>query len=225
MDALYTEWTRRWQAAVDACERMGSFRTDMVIGPPASSNAVSEMEVALGQPLPASFRKVLLDFSAEVEIRWFLADGIYPPEPCPQITYGGYAWSLSRMTEIAHWYQAWLKVFDINDPYNRIWYGKLAFMEVGNGDNIAFNPEHAQDAPVIYLSHDGGDAHGYCLGKNFVDFIERHSLLGFAGPAGWNLMPFLPDAMSGLDAYGENSQKWREWFGLDFEAKSHDNDD
>lgn len=91
-------------------------------------------------------------------------------------------------------------------------------MEVGSGDNIAFDSEHAQDAPVLYLSHDGDDVHGYCLGKNFVDFIERHSLLECAGPKGWNLTPFLPDADSGLDAYGEDARKWREWFGLDFEA-------
>lgn len=218
MNAQYSRWVSRWQATVDACERMGSSRIDMVIGPPASSSAVSEMEAALGQPLPALFTKVLLDFSAEVVIRWFLADGIHPPEHCPQITYGECTWSLSRMTEIAHWYQEWLKVFDPNDPYDRLWYGKLAFAEVGNGDNIAFEIHNPQGMPVVYLSHDGDDAHGYHLGESFIDFVERHSLLGCAGPEGWVLMPFLPNATSGLDAYGENARKWRKWFGLDFEV-------
>jgi hypothetical protein len=32
------------------------------------------------------------------------------------------------------------------------------------------------------------------------------------------MMPFLPDATSGLDPRGKNARKWREWFGLDFEV-------
>jgi hypothetical protein len=155
--------------------------------------------------LPSSFRRVLAGFSAEVEVFWSLPNDVDPPGPCRQIFGGECAWSLRRMSEIAHWYQEWLKVFDVNDPYDRVWYGKLAFAEVGNGDNIAFDPEHAQDVPIIYLSHDGGEGHGCRLGNNFVDFIERHTLLGCPGYEDWQMMPFLPDATSGLDAYGENA--------------------
>lgn len=219
MDALYTEWVRRWQATVNACERKGSYHTKLSIGPPASAEAIVAVETALGQPLPLSFRRVLREFSSEVDVFWSLSDGIHPPASYPQITRGECTWSLPRMVEIGHWYQEWLKVFDINDSYDRVWFGKLAFAEVGNGDNIAFDVEHAEDGPVIYLSHEGDDGNGYYLGSNFVDYVDRHSLLGCAGREGWLIMPFLPDATSGLDAYGENARKWREWFGLDFEVK------
>ena len=218
MDALYESWVHRWQAALDACRRKGGETSELVIMPPATSKAVAEVEVALGQELPASFRRVLLEFSSEVSVYWFLPNEIKPPEPYRNISSGDCSWSLSRMTEIAHWYQEWLKVFDVNDPYDRIWYGKLAFAEVGNGDNIAFDIKHAQDAPVLYLSHDGGEGHGYWLGDDFVDFVERTSLLGHPGYEDWQMMPFLTDATSGLDVYGENAREWRKWFGLDFEV-------
>ncbi len=218
MDTQYSRWVSRWQATVDACERMGGYHVKLSVGPPASLEAITEVEALVGQSLPTSFRQVLLDFSAEVEVYWSLKDGIRPPKPCPQITHGECGWSLSRMPEIAHWYQEWLKVFDPHDPYDRIWYDKLAFAEVGNGDNIAFDVQNPQDMPAVYLSHDGDDAHGYCLGNNFVDYITRHSLLGCAGPEGWLMMPFLPDAESGLDVRGEKARMWREWFGLDFEV-------
>lgn len=220
MDAQYSQWVSRWQAALDACERKGGKQGKISIGPPATLEGVIEVEGAFGQPLPPSFRKVLLDFSAEVEVNWWFRDDIQPPEPYQEIFCGDCTWSLARMSDIAHWYQEWLKVLDINNPYDRVWYGKLAFAEVGNGDNLAFDAERAEDAPVIYLSHDGGKGHGHRLGDNFIDFVERYSLLGCPGYEDWQMMPFLPDATSGLDAYGVNAQKWREWFGLDFEVNA-----
>ena len=218
MDAQYSQWVSRWQAALDACKRKGGEVRELVIMPPASDKAVAEVEAELSVVFPTSFRRVLTDFSAEVAVKWSLPNHTRPSGAFRQIGGGDCTWSLARMTEIAHWYQEWLNVFDINNPYDRVWYGKLAFAEVGNGDNIAFDPEHTDDAPVIYLSHDGGKGHGHRLGNNFIDFVERHSLLGCPGFEDWRMMPFLPDGTSGLDVYGDNARKWREWFGLDFEV-------
>lgn len=226
MDALYAGWVSRWQAAIDACQRKGGEQGKLLIGPPATTEAVADVESALGRPLSPSFKRVLLDFSAEVEVFWSLPDDVSwsLPETYWQIFSGECNWSLSRMTKIASEYEEWLEVVGVNDPYVRLWYGKpyrlwhgkMAFAQAGNGDDIAFDIEHSQDAPVVYLSHNGGEGHGYCLGNDFIDFIERHSLLGCAGYDHVQMMPFLPDATSGLDTHGENARKWREWFGLDF---------
>ncbi|MBV9851382.1 MAG: hypothetical protein JO250_17065 [Armatimonadetes bacterium] len=79
---------------------------------------------------------------------------------------------------------------------------------------MAFDLSVVLDAPVVYLSHDGGEGHGCRLGDNFRDFTERHSLLGCPGNEWWQMMPFLNDAGSGLDPDGRNARQWRQWFGL-----------
>ena len=222
MDAQYTEWIRRWQAALNACQRKGGEASELVIAPPASAEAVAQVEAELGVILPVSFRKVLTNFSAEVNIYWFLPNDLDLPVPYKPIFSGDCSWSLSRMPGIAHWYLEWVETnfFNPNDPYDRVWQDKLAFAEVPNGDNIAFDLMFMPDPPVVYLSHNDGEGHDYRLGDNFIDFMERWSLLGCPGNEDWQMMPFLPNATSGLDAYGENARKWREWFGLDFEAKN-----
>ena len=110
MDAQYTEWTRRWQAALDACQRKGGDATKddatkLVIGPPASEEAVEAIEAELGAALPVSFRRVLTDFSASVDMYWFLPETATLPVAYREIFSGDCAWSLSRMPKIAQGYQ------------------------------------------------------------------------------------------------------------------------
>lgn len=87
-------------------------------------------------------------------------------------------------------------------------------MWVPNGDYIAFDLCSSLEAPVVYLSHDGGEGHGYVLGNSFQEFIEQWSLLGCPGNEDWQMMPFISSPTSGLEPYGENAEHWREWFGL-----------
>lgn len=42
---------------------------------------------------------------------------------------------------------------------------------MGNGDYLAFDLNHSNDAPIVYLSHDDGDGHGYKIANNFIEFI------------------------------------------------------
>jgi len=219
MDARYENWVQRWQAALNACQRKGGETSRLVIMPPASEEAVSQIEAELGVAMPASFRRVLTHLSAHVEVHWKLTLEAERTQELRKVRRGNCSWSLPGMVEIARNYQLGLETFpDINDPYDVVWHDKLAFANVPNGDQLAFDLKFMPDPPVVYLSHDDGEAHGYVLGSNFVDFMERWSLLGCPGNEDWQMMPFLPDATSGLDAYGENARKWREWFGLDFEV-------
>ena len=123
------------------------------------------------------------------------------------------------MRELARVYREWVETFpNVEDPYDNVWHHKFAFADVPNGDQLAFDLKFMLDPPVVYLSHDDGEGHGYRLGNDFIDFMERWSLLGCPGNEDWQMMPFLPDATSGLDVYGENARMWREWFGLDFDV-------
>lgn len=220
MDASYAEWVRRWQASLDACQRLGGETLEFIVAPPAREAAVAQLEAEIGRALPTSFRKVLTEFSEHLQVVWFLPDNKQLPQELREIFSGDCCWGLSQMREVAESYRLWLETnfFNLEDPYERVWHNKLAFAQVPNGDLLAFDLNFVPDPPVVYLSHDDGDGHGYRLGDNFIDFIDRWSLLGCPGNEDWQMMPFLPNATGGLDPYGENARKWREWFGLDFEV-------
>ena len=101
------------------------------------------------------------------------------------------------------------------DSYDAVWHDVLGFHEVANGDLLAFDltiPSH----PVVYLSHDDGDGHGYQLGANFADFIDRLTRLGCIGSEDWQMMPFLASPTSLLGPDCENARLWRDIFGLKF---------
>ena len=220
MDAQYTEWTRHWQAALDACRRKGGEAKELITAPPASEKAVAEVEEKIGHALPSSFRQIVVTFSADVAMSWLLPEDCQPPETFDKLLAGECTWGLSSMVSLAEGYQLWIDALrDVDDPDDDlIWHNKLAFAEVGNGDLIAFDLNATPDPSVVYLNHECGDTSGWRLGDNFIDFISRYSSLGCPGYDDVLMMPFLPDATSGLDAYCENARKWREWFGLDFEV-------
>ena len=59
---------------------------------------------------------------------------------------------------------------------------KLGFMNVPNGDAIAFDMKESEINPsVVYLSHDDGEGHGYILGKDFNTYLEQLLLVGACG--------------------------------------------
>lgn len=62
---------------------------------------------------------------------------------------------------------------DPEDEYDVVWHNKLAFSEVGNGDYLAFDMSNTEDAPIVYLSHDNGEGHGYILANNFIEFLNN----------------------------------------------------
>lgn len=169
----------------------------------------------MGLALPTSFRTVLTEFSAGVDVRWFLPENVRPPVPLRAIFAGSVSWSLAGLFEAEENRKSWLSVFtNLSDPYDRIWHDKLAFCEVPNGDCIAFDLSLMLDPPVVYLSHEDGEGHGYWLGENFIDYVERLSNLGCVGNENWQMMPFLANPTSGLNPNGEKARQWRKWFGL-----------
>lgn len=108
-----------------------------------------------------------------------------------------------------------MEVFpDVNNEYDSVWHNKLGLMEVGNGDYIAFDLSVPNDPPVVYLSHDDGEGHGYILGKNFIDFMNRWTRIGCVGCEDWQLLPFIEGAESGILPDCENAIKWREYLGV-----------
>lgn len=92
---------------------------------------------------------------------------------------------------------------------------KLGFMNVPNGDAIAFDMKESEINPsVVYLSHDDGEGHGYILGKDFNTYLEQLLLVGACGNEDWKILPFCLDAQSGIVSDCENAKEYRKLIGL-----------
>jgi len=216
----WENWILRWEATLEAVSRMGGEVEKLKIGPKASEADVQLVESELGFRLPPSFRKVLLEFAASVSFAWSLPPEITLPKKLKGIISGECCWDLSRLTEIDTSQKRLNETFEDtkpddeeerDDPYAWTMDNKFAFVSVPNGDFIAFDLFQAADSPVVYLSHEGYEGHGYRLGNNFIDFIDRWTMIGCPGSEGWRIIPFLPSSTSGIDSMGATAVQWRNW--------------
>lgn len=181
---------------------------------PVSESDLCEIESALGYQLPLSYRKMVLTVTSGVTVDWVLPDTVKPPVEV-DIDWGDFRWSLASLIDMETLRRRWTEQCFTNpgDPYDAIWYGKLGFLEAPNGDMHAIDLVSPGGA-VVYLSHDDGEGHGYTLGHDFEDYMDRMLSLGFPGPEEWKLTPFIESPKSGLVPGSKNGALWRGWFGL-----------
>jgi hypothetical protein len=215
---IWSRWEQRWRLALAACERLGGDPWELTIGIPAREHEVVSVEEELHVRLPSSFRQVLTLFSAQVSFRWFLSDSIGLPAAFREIFSGDCKWSLPQLAKLEARRKVWVQTCFPNpaDEYDKVWHGKLVFSEVPNGDLLALDLV-LPSAPVVYLSHDHGEGHGYQLGANFSDFVNRCTLLGCPGAEFCQMLPFVGSPTALLDPYGSKADSWRSTFGLSLE--------
>jgi hypothetical protein len=219
------EWPTRWDAITRACELHSATGRGSAgqlnpptfeIAAPATLDEVRRVESVLGVALPLSFRDALCKYSASVNVAWYFPENLEPPRPFHQIFAGECFWDINRLVDLQRAHRNWIEACfgDPDNPYDAVWHNKMAVAEVGNGDMIAIELGHSERQPVVYLSHDDGEGHGFWLGADFCDFIERHTQLGCPGLEDWQWLPFTSSATSYLDPFGRNAIAWQEWFGL-----------
>lgn len=213
----WSVWEQRWKTTLSAIEDRGGEVSNLTIKPSVPIEQITLLEQELEVKLPTSLIRVLTEYSSEVQVSWSLPDeenrlASLPPE-LDRIFRGELYWSLDQLGDIERNRRGWQEAVFPNpdDSYDFVWHHKLAFMEVGNGDFIAFDLSEPDDYPVVYLSHDAGDGHGYRLGDNFIDFVDRCTLIGCVGPEDWQLMTFIDSPRSGIDPHGEYALKWKSW--------------
>jgi len=208
---MWSTWQTRWEAALTACERLGGAARPLEIAPPATEDEVIAIERALGYPLPASFRTILTAFSKRVSFAWFLPRPFPLPHPLRGIFCGQCQWDIARLLALEEERQGWItQVFpNRDDPYDRVWHQKLAFMPIQNGDYLTIDLQAGDDGPVVYASHDDGEGHGYAFGANFIDFIDRWTQLGCPGGEDWQILPFVESAISYINPHSTNAANWK----------------
>ena len=177
---------------------------------------MAAVEATLRCPIPSSFRRGLLEYAGEICIEWQLRDKTTMPDAFRQIWAGECRWSLASLPTLMDGYRKWLEVFtDPTDKYDGPWQNTFPVLEVGNGDMLGIDLSVAGQQPVVYLSHEGDDSlHGFWLGCDFEDYVDRLSLLGCVGSEDWQLLPFVSGSKSLFETDGASAKQWRQWFGL-----------
>lgn len=210
----WNKWPDRWQSALEACEAAGGKPNRLRIAKAASEKAISKVEGKLGIQLPEALRLVLAGFSSRVEMYWHLSPDRRAPGPLQDIFSGHCEWGLSDLPSMERCRKETAEGLTpfCDETYIAAWHNALVFQTVRNGDFLALDLRKPS-CPVIYLSHEGAEFNGRVLGTDFVDFIDRWSLLGCPGAEYWQLEPFIGgDGL--LDPEGWNAQQWRDWFRL-----------
>lgn len=180
---------------------------------------IEAIERKLQVIIPPSFKETLLRFSKDVFFDAYLSDSVDLPKELSSVFSARIEWSLQRLEDCENDRRGWVQECFSNpeDSYDRVWHNKLAFMLVPNGDCIAFDlDDDKDDKRVIYLSHDDGEGHGYILGNNFTDFIDRLIDIGGCGPEDWQLLVFIDNPNDGINPESRNAKEYRKIINLEF---------
>lgn len=205
------QWDRRLKQWQQAYFSMADAATDVTYekGAPATDAEIAALEAKLGAELPVHLREALQQFSSNVFFTAYLPQEIQLPDALGEIFSATIDFSLDTILETEEKRKEWAA--DSGHPDAAFWNNKLGVIEVPNGDCIAID---LCTAEVVYLSREGGEGHGYILGQSFTDYLDRLIAIGAVGSEDWQMMPFLPDAKSGLDPQCSNARQYRAIMGI-----------
>lgn len=195
-------------------EAIGGDTGTFVFERPAKEEEILIVEEELGLPLPQELRKAFLELSSHMEFEWDIdeeeADISFSEEFRDSLS-GSLNFGLDLLTPLAEDLEDWREdcFSDEEDPYDKIFYNKLAFQEVGNGDFLAIDLNRASYGKVVYLSHEGSDLHGYVMADSFFAFIEEYTKLGCVGAEDWQWEIFTRNG-GPIDSNCPNAKKWRQ---------------
>lgn len=192
--ALWTKWKNDWDFMISVAEKKDWDYSEPEIKKAVSEEEIAALEKELGVIYPFDFKQILTEYASAVHFNWHMdEDEIEGFESLFCGGSDGLLWDFKYLKPFYESYLGWIKqcFADPSDEYNKVWHNKIPFLEVGNGDRIAFDiPDDEGNCPIIFLSHDGSDFHGSRLAANFIDFITRWSNIGCIGTEDWQLEVF-----------------------------------
>ena len=195
----------------------GEFFREFKIGTPAKEEEILEVEKRLGYKIPEDFRDILLKYSSCFEYDWNIYKGVSEkqielPDNLKGIFAGDLHWELNVLVKFQEDNKDWIEECfpDYNDEYDRVWYNKMLFYEVGNGDYLAIELEKENYGKIAYLSHDDGDGHGYYLANNFKELVSNWSKVGCVGGEDWQWLTFYTKGI-GINPNCENTKLWKDF--------------
>ncbi|MBO9199537.1 MULTISPECIES: SMI1/KNR4 family protein [Niastella] len=214
--ALWERWVSDWRWIMTTAQKRNWYIRPIEIKPPVDITEIILLEENIGIRYPQEFKYVLTNYSSGVYLKWCI-EGEEPKNELKEVFSGGgrgCLWDFSFLRKDFDNYTGWVtKCFsNPEDSYDKIWHNKVPFIDVANGDVIAFDTsESTIESPIIYLSHDGSDFHGKRLAKNFIDFITKWSNLGCVGTEDWQFEPFYDHEKMELMDAGPQVDRWKDW--------------
>jgi len=197
-------------------EQLGGDSRELIFERPATEQEVADVELELMCAIPDKFRSALLTISSHLEFRWFLPEDLVLPDSLRQIFAGELHWGIDLLVQFNESKEGWVKEVFSNpaDEYDKVWHNKFAFQEVGNGDYIAIDLAPQNYGKIVYLSHDGGEGHGYVMANSFSELLRNWVKLGCVGGEDWQWLPFCENKTSGIDPNCKNAQLWYDATGI-----------
>lgn len=183
----------------------------------ASEDEILNLENDLGYALPIEFRKALKEISSHICFFWKIYDNdnILLPKELRSIFAGALHFGIDFTLACEDSRKDWIEncFSNYEKKYDRVFYNKLAFQQIENGDFLAIDLEKDSYGKVIYLSHDGSDFHGYVISNSFSEFLEEYTNLGCVGGEDWQWEVFTNNKTSTIDSSCENARNWMKIIG------------
>lgn len=187
-------WIERWQHLLKRLEQQGARVYPLEIKPVATEHELLMVEERLGVRIPSEFRNLLLHFSQQVGMYWYLPDEALLPIELDDTPSGDFGWSLEGLD---------FPYFG-GDDENLDEQLYLQFHTASNGDALLIRIE---DGSVWYWSHEEDEFD--LLAGSFHNYIERVTTLGCIGADCGQHRQFCSEG--GLDLSLTSSQIWLKW--------------
>ncbi|SFF69791.1 SMI1/KNR4 family protein [Sunxiuqinia elliptica] len=212
---VWNTWISKIEWILKIAKKRNWDYTELTIKKPVSEKAFEILEKELNIEYPSDFKEVLTKYSSAVLMDWQI-EGEEPEGEFQEIFCGagrGYLWDFDSLRDDYKNIQGWINECFSNpeDEYDKVWYNKIPFLDVPNGDVIAFGEKTDKGNQVVYLSHEGDDFHGQILGESFIDFIDKWTRLGCVGTEDWQFEPFYNYETKTLLSDKSILDKWVKW--------------
>lgn len=217
---LWFEWKKNWEWMLECAQKKGWETSALAMAPTVSHAAITALESKIGQRYPEDFKEVLTRYAGALGFSWSMNDDKGPEEfnevfggggSCGDGRLNNALWSFSSLEELRNDLEDWKKDCFSNpeEAYDKVYYDKLPFIHVPNGDFIVF--DYLDGNSVVYLSHDDDEMHGYRLAESFTEFITLWSNIGCVGTECWQMKPFYDTAARKLLKDGPIIERWKAW--------------
>ncbi|AWK04431.1 SMI1/KNR4 family protein [Flavobacterium crocinum] len=215
---IWNKWIENWNWILAIAKKRNWDFESIKIQPKIVIDQINKLEEELSIKYPDDFKIILTEYSSRVILGWQINDDD-PEKEFSSIFSGAggvsdyktkpYLWDFDLLPDLYQTYLSWLKNCYNNplDSYGKHYYNKIPFIEVPNGDLIAFN----QNDEVMYLSHDDGPLHGEKLADNFIEFITLWSNLGCIGTESEQLQVFYDSENQKLITNDPKIKRWKNW--------------
>ncbi len=166
---IWDTWIDDWQSARDLLVAKGGRVVDFEVAPPATTKEVLEVEKTIGKPLPASFKRVVTQFSKEVIIHVRSVDKSIIPQTLRTHFFRGEMFLIWDLEEIVYLERERHTLLERSEGERSLdpWRHVCIFQTCANGDDLVFDATPDSPEAIRFLSCKHAIGNGYLLAENF----------------------------------------------------------